>query len=459
MKRKVILYFMIIIILTLGLVMTVFGVALTKYYYQGIANAFQNHVEAINPIWTEENEQKSGSLEEYSDLVMKSYQYDGAELQLLNNKGELLQSSTGFYEKQTYSIDPNVFSYSTIYKKEKLEKSGEKVLAVYTPLMSEGQVVGVLRYASSLTNVQEIINSLLGYGLMICLGVAVIVFLVSLRLADSIVRPFNEIIQLTREMSKGRFEKRIKDIYPHELGEMSRTLNFMAEEIVKMDRLKTDFISSISHELRTPLTGIKGWVETMESPDGLTEEEAKFGLRMINSESERLMKLVEDLLDFSRYESNRVTLVPTLLEFDTLIKDVVLQLQKKANEKNLQIKLECSPVLIHADGDKIRQVLLNLLDNAIKFSEKGSEIQIYQDVSEKMVILKIQDYGIGIHQDKINYIMDSFYKIDSKSIGAGIGLAISRNIINKHEGTIEVKSEYGKGTIVIVCLPINRNEQ
>ncbi|WP_191566799.1 sensor histidine kinase [Metabacillus idriensis] len=455
MKRKVILYFMIIIILTLGLVMAVYGVALIKYYYGGIANTFQNHAEAINPIWETGNELNYGSLEDYSDPVIKSYQYDGAELQLLNNEGELIQSSTGFYEEQTYSIDPNVFSYQTIYKKEGLEQSGEKVLAVYTPLLLDGQAVGVLRYVSSLTKVHDLIRSLLGYGFLICLGVAAIVFLVSLRLADSIVRPFNKIIQFTQEMSKGRFEKRIEETFPYELGEMSSTLNYMAEEIVKMDRLKTDFISSISHELRTPLTGIKGWVETMESPEGLTEEEAKFGLRMINSESERLMNLVEDLLDFSKYESNRVTLVPTVFEFDRLIKDVTLQLQNKATEKDVQMKLVCTPVLINADGDKIRQVLLNLLDNAIKFSERGSEIQIYQYLKEDMAVLKIQDQGIGIKQEKLKYIMDSFYKIDSKSNGTGLGLAITRNIVDKHGGTVEVKSEYGKGTTVFVCLPLN----
>ncbi|TKC16723.1 sensor histidine kinase [Robertmurraya kyonggiensis] len=455
MKRKVILYFMIIIILTLGLVMAVYGVAITKYYYQGIANTFQNQAEAINPIWETGNELNYGSLEDYSDLVIKSYQYEGAELQLLNNDGELIQSSTGFYEEQSYSIDPDVFSYHTIYKKEELEQSGERVLAVYTPLLLEGQTVGVLRYVSSLTKVQDLISSLLGYGFLICLVVAIIVFLVSIHLADSIVRPFNKIIQFTQEMSKGRFEKRIEETFHYELGEMSRTLNYMAEEIVKMDRLKTDFISSISHELRTPLTGIKGWAETMESSEDLTEEETKFGLRMINSESERLMNLVEELLDFSRYESNRVTLLPTVVKFDRLIKDVILQLQNKATGKDVQMKLVCTPALINADGDKIRQVLLNLLDNAIKFSERGSEIQIFQYLKEDMAVLKIQDQGIGIEQEKLKYIMDSFYKIDSKSIGTGLGLAISRNIIDKHGGTIKVQSKYGEGTTVIVYLPMN----
>ncbi len=457
MKRKVILYFMIIILLTLSLVMTVFGFALTNYYYQGIAGTFRNHVEAINPIWEKGNEFNYGSLEDYSDLIIKSYQYNRAELQLLSNDGELIQSSSGFYEEKTYSIDPKVFSYETIYKKEVIQQTGEKVLAVYIPLMLDGQVVGVLRYVSTLANVDEVIQHFFKYGIMICLGVAIVVFLISLRLADSIVRPFKEIIQHTRELSKGRFEKRIKETYPHELGEMSNTLNYMADEIVKMDRLKTDFISSISHELRTPLTGIKGWVETMESPEDLTEQEVKFGLRMIRSESERLMKLVEDLLDFSRYESNRITLNQVELNFDKLVYEVTLQLRKRAKDKNVSIVLESVPVRLFADGDKMRQVILNLLDNAIKFSKKNSEILINLYERNHFAVLEISDKGIGMKQEELRYIMDSFYKVDSKSIGAGLGLAITRNIITKHGGMIDVLSQYGKGTTVVVQLPLVKN--
>ncbi|MCH1627469.1 sensor histidine kinase [Ferdinandcohnia quinoae] len=458
MKRKVILYFMIIILLTLSLVMMVFGIALTRYYHQGIAQAFQNHVEAVNPIWESGNEFNYTALEDFSDLVIKSYQYDGAELELLNRDGKLLQSSTGFYAEQIRPIDNNVFSYKVVYQKEELT-SGEKVLAVYIPLMKDGQAVGVLRYASSLTNVQETISRLMKYGFSACIGVTAIVFLVALRLADSIVRPFHQIIRFTQEISNGRFEKRIEETFPHELGKMASTLNYMAAEIVKTDQLKTDFISSISHELRTPLTGIKGWAETMESPEGLTEEEMKFGLYMINSESERLMKLVEDLLDFSRYESKRITLVPEIVQYDELVQEVALQLQKKATEKNVQIKVKTTPVLIYADVDKIRQVLLNLLDNAIKFSKKGSGIHIVQFVEDGMAVLKIKDRGIGMKQEDVAHIMESFYKIDAKSVGAGLGLAIVRSIVHQHGGTINIKSEYGSGTIIFVYLPVNKMKE
>ncbi|WP_339173049.1 HAMP domain-containing sensor histidine kinase [Solibacillus sp. FSL R5-0691] len=455
MKRKVILYFMIIIILTLSLVMAVFWGAMTKYYYQGIANTFEQHVETIHPRWANEMELTSDRIKDFSDFIIKSFAFDGAELQLLNRDGERIQSSTGFYEDISYPVDSNLFSsFSPYYEKEEFEQTEEKILATYIPLILKEKVIGVLRYSTSLTETDLLIQSLLGYGILLCLGVAAIVFLVALQLAQSIVKPFNEIIQFTETMAKGHFEKRIKEEYPDELGEMSKTLNYMADEIVKTDQLKNDFISSISHELRTPLTGIKGWAEMLESPQGLTEKEINFGLRMINSESDRLIKLVEDLLNFSRYESNRIELHPTKFAYATLVEEVALQLQSKANEKNISMKLNTAPVSIYADVDKIRQVLLNTLENAIKFSPHDSEILIKQYELNGKAICIIRDKGIGIKEEQLQHIMNSFYKADVKSVGAGLGLAISRTIILKHGGTIEVNSAYGKGTEVCIELPL-----
>lgn len=250
MKRKVVLYFMIIIVLTLSLVMAVFWGAMTKYYYQGIANTFEQHVEAIHPRWANEIELTSDRIKDFSDFIIKSFAFDGAELQLLNKDGELIQTSTGFYEDISYPVDSNLFSsYSPYYEKEELEQTEEKILATYIPLILEGKVIGVLRYTTSLTETDLLIQSLLGYGILLCLGVAAIVFLVALQLAQSIVKPFNEIIQFTETMAKGHFEKRIKEEYPDELGEMSKTLNYMADEIVKTDQLK--MISSLQFPMNS----------------------------------------------------------------------------------------------------------------------------------------------------------------------------------------------------------------
>lgn len=213
MKRRVIRYFMIIIILTLTLVMTVFWGAVTKYYYQGIANTFQQHVEAIHPRWANEIELTSDRIKDFGDFGVKSFEFDGAELQLLNSDGEMVQSSTGFYEDTSYTVNPDLFSsYSPYYEKEELEQTEEKVLATYIPLILDGKVIGVLRYTTSLTETDHLIQSLLGYGILLCIGVAAIVFLVALRLAQSIVKPFNEIIHFTGTMAKGHFEKESRKI-------------------------------------------------------------------------------------------------------------------------------------------------------------------------------------------------------------------------------------------------------
>ncbi|HBG12705.1 MAG TPA: sensor histidine kinase, partial [Clostridium sp.] len=153
--------------------------------------------------------------------------------------------------------------------------------------------------------------------------------------------------------------------------------------------MKNDFISSISHELRTPLTGIKGWAETMRDPEGLTEDEMKFGLKIIDEETERLISLVESLLDFSRYQSDRMSLSLSFVPFDELIEKVTFELLKKAEKKNIHLITETTPVVIEADWDKLKQVVLNVLDNAIKFSPKSSDIVITQTMEDHCVSLDI----------------------------------------------------------------------
>lgn len=454
MKRKIIFYFMIISLFTLSLVMVGFGIGIRQYYYQGIVNTFQSQVEAVPSVFTKETDFTNSNLVKFSDEIIKNYQLKGAELQLLKRSGKVIQSSTGFCEDKTYLVNPSVLDLKTTYEIEKNSYSGQKIMAVYTPLVFGGQVLGILRYTTSLTQVNALIMNLLSYGMIICTFIAVIVFLISLRLGNMIVEPLNDIINFTKKIAEGKYKEKIENTYPNELGEIAKTLNYMGDEILKTDRLKNDFISSISHELRTPLTGIKGWVETMQNPDGLTDEEFQFGLGIIDTESERLINLVENLLDFSRYQSDRMKLITSEVKVDKLIREVTFQLQKKAEKKEIKLIVETNPAIITADGDRLKQVILNVLDNAIKFSYKNSKIHIIQSVNEDFVSIKISDTGVGIKKENLKHVMESFYKIDPKSIGVGLGLVISRNIIDMHKGHLKIESEYGKGTTVIISLPL-----
>ncbi|WP_242843192.1 sensor histidine kinase [Lacrimispora celerecrescens] len=330
--------------------------------------------------------------------------------------------------------------------------AAKKIMSVYTPLLYEGQITGVLKYEVSLTDTDARIYKLLSWGLVVCILVAFLVFLVSFHLGNSIVKPLKSIIMLTKRMAEGNYKEKIEQSYPYEAGELVDMLNYMADEITKADHMKNDFISSISHELRTPLTGIKGWAETMRDPEGLTEDEMKFGLKIIDEETERLISLVESLLDFSRYQSDRMSLSLSFVPFDELIEKVTFELLKKAEKKNIHLITETTPVVIEADWDKLKQVVLNVLDNAIKFSPKSSDIVITQTMEDHCVSLVIRDSGVGVKAEHLKYITQSFYKADKKSVGEGLGLAISRKIMTLHGGTLSIESEYGRGTTVTLNL-------
>ena len=453
MKRKVVLYFMFLIVLTLTLVMVFFGIGIKRYFYQEISDTVKNYTEAVLPVWTQQGDFTSLQLAEQSDAIIKAYKMDDAALSLLTRNGQMIQSSTGYLVEKTESIDPYVLRFHTVYHIEKTENSDEKIMAVYTPLLYEGQIAGVLKYEVSMTDTDARIYKLLSWGLVVCMLVAFLVFLVSFQLGNSIVKPLKSIIMLTKRMAEGNYNEKIEQSYPHEAGELVDMLNYMADEITKADHMKNDFISSISHELRTPLTGIKGWAETMRDPEGLTEDEMKFGLKIIDEETERLISLVESLLDFSRYQSDRMSLSLSFVPFDKLIEKVTFELLKKAEKKNIHLITETTPVVIEADWDKLKQVVLNVLDNAIKFSPKSSDIVITQTVEDHCVSLVIRDAGIGVKAEHLKYLTQSFYKADKKSVGEGLGLAISRKIMTLHGGTLSIESEYGRGTTVTLNLP------
>lgn len=458
MKRKVTLYFMAIILITLSLVMIGFGVAIRLYYYNGIVNTFKNKAEITTPAWAKEIDFTNEKIADYSNEIINAYGFAGAELQLLDKRGMFIQSTTGFYRDKTYLVDRKLQSLDTVYKIINNKYDKQKNMIIYTPLVLDGEFVGILRYSVSLEKVNGLIKNLIGVGMIICVFVAVFVFLVSLQLGNSIVRPLEDITHFAKEMGEGHYKKRIEKKYSYEIGDLVDMLNHMGDEILKTDRLKNDFISSVSHELRTPLTGIKGWVETIRRPQDLSKEDFEFGLTVINNETDRLIGLVENLLDFSRYQSDRIKLAYTSVEIDKIIVETSFELQKKAENKQIELVVKTSPEVIEADGDRLRQVFLNIIDNAIKFSHKYSSVYIRQETKENGVLIEIKDTGIGMGQEHLEHIGESFYKINSKSMGAGLGLAISKNIIKLHGGVFEICSEYEKGTIVRIFLPKKGNE-
>lgn len=380
------------------------------------------------------------------------------ELQVLDSKGNILLSSSGFippnkiqtqdYQaalegKNSLSIGPN-------------DQTQQKVIAVSSPLKNGEVVIGAFRVVSSLEETDGVILKTIFISLLVLVVFILLILFFSLFFSKSIIDPINEINTAAKKMAGGQFKSKILKKYDDELGELSDTLNFMADEILNVQNLKNDFISSVSHELRTPLTSIRGWGETILTGDFEDQDQTRKGLKIIIRETERLTQMVEELLDFSKIESGRMTLSLEKLDINTEIEEIIQIFKGRVKKETLDIEYYGVQETLITMGDKnrLRQVFINLLDNAVKFSQPGKKITIEAFNEEKNIIIKIQDEGIGIAQDEILKVKEKFYKGKSQKTGSGIGLGISDEIIRLHKGSLNIESKLGIGTLITIKLPI-----
>src|SRR5699024_3456165 len=227
-------------------------------------------------------------------------------------------------------------------------------------------------------------------------------------------------------------------------------------EILKREEIKNDFISSISHELRTPLTSIKGWAMTLQSGNIRDDDLTLDGLDIIEKESDRLSYMVEELLDFSRFVSGGIDLEKEVFDMNSVLNMMAKQYMPRAKNEEIDFFVETNHNIDRFLGDenRIKQVLINLLDNAFKFTDKGGKIRLSVNKEENFIILKVSDSGIGIPKEDLPHVKEKFYKGKHSQSQSGIGLSICDEIAKLHDGKLEIESEENKGTIAKVILPI-----
>ncbi|WP_411681677.1 sensor histidine kinase [Clostridium thailandense] len=311
----------------------------------------------------------------------------------------------------------------------------------------------IIRLESSLKDVDNFLKNLIIIFIVIGFLVIVFISLISVLISNSIINPLNNIITTAKEMAQGKFSVKAQKKYNDEVGTLADTLNYMAKEILKTDKLKNDFISSVSHELRTPLTAIKGWALTLKRKELIDEIKREEGLNIIIEESERLTALVEELLDFSRFQSNRITLNIEDLNLSELLHNALNEIQPRANRSNIIISSYIPTLpLVKGDKNRLKQVFINILDNSLKFTKSGGSITLKAFLENENVKVSIEDSGIGIEPEHLPHILKKFYKGDTKKSGSGIGLAICEEIIKLHNDSLEIESTLGVGTVVTIIL-------
>lgn len=337
-------------------------------------------------------------------------------------------------------------------------KNGERIMAVTALCKSaSGETIGALRFTVSLERVDSQVAFVIFISIAVGLSLLLFVTFTGNYFIRSIVVPIREVGTTARQIALGDFSVRIeKPNDDDEIGELCDTINYMASKLGEAENAKNDFISSVSHELRTPLTAINGWAETLNSETALDEEFTRKGMGIIIKETRRLSGLVEDLLDFSRVQNGRLAVSMEKFDIIAELSEAVLVYEEEAKKHGVQLiysePSDTPPVL--GDRNRIRQVFVNIIDNAVKYSSAGDVVTIVAESTEKTVSVFISDTGRGISQEELPRVKEKFYKIDKTVRGSGIGLAVADEIIKMHKGTLEIRSEEGKGTIVTITLPV-----
>jgi signal transduction histidine kinase len=328
-------------------------------------------------------------------------------------------------------------------------------MAVSAALAADGETVGVLRFISSLRSVDEDVNSITRIFIIIGAVVAMISIILSFLISSTIVNPLKKVTYAAARMASGDIRARSEKTYNDEIGRLSDTLNYLAEEIEKRDRMKNEFISSISHELRTPLTSIKGWAVTLKEVRDEDRELHATGLDIIENECDRLTAMVEELLDFSRLVSGKLTINKENVQLEEFVDMVGRQLAPRAARDGIHFSVEAEGELpeIVTDGNRLKQVIINVLDNAFRFTPAGGSVQFRTAVSGGEVIFTVSDTGCGIPADELPYIKEKFFKGRNSKLGSGLGLSICDEIIRMMGGSFAIYSRENKGTRVVIRIP------
>ncbi len=281
-------------------------------------------------------------------------------------------------------------------------------------------------------------------------------------LTKRITAPLQEMNRVALHIAKGQFEQRVKIKTRDELGELGKTFNYMAKELAGLDQMRKDFVANVSHDLRSPLTSIHGFVRAFLD-DTIPNERKRHYYTVMKEQTERMIKLVNDLLDLAQIESGQLEIQPVTFNLSELVRQIIARMDPEFVNNKLDVELitgEEQDIHVFADPDRIDQVIVNLIQNAIQFSSYNSYVDVLLKKEEQAVV-SIRDYGPGIRQDNIQSIWERFYKEDSartKKVGTGLGLSIVKQILNLHQTDIQVDSEVGRGTTFTFTLPIAQNK-
>ena len=449
------------VVLALGLVFVLAVTAcFAAYYYTSMERDMKARAESTTEFFSEYVDQTY--TEFYQSCITYAYTFadrNDLELQFINIQGDVVASSYGRWSgpsPETADIAEAAAARASSTFVGRDPHTGERIMAVSSPMIfSSGEVIGVLRYVTSTRIVDSqifLVALISGLALLVVLVVVMISSNYNLR---SIMNPVAQITEKAKRIATGSYGVQIKTPYQDEIGELADTINEMSSKIAQNEKMQAEFISQLSHELRTPLTVINGWSETLLADENM-DADTRQGMKIISSEAKRLTEMVMDLLDFTRMQDGRMTLAVETADIRGEFEDTVYMYSSRLAQEGIQlhyIENDQDIPEIPCDPKRLRQVFLNILDNAAKHGGDGKRIEAEMSWEDEAVVVRIRDFGPGIPEDEIPLVKKKFYKGSSSVRGTGIGLAVCDEIVEMHGGTLTLENAEGGGTLVTIRLP------
>lgn len=448
-------------VLALGLVCVLAVTAsFSAYYYTNMQADMERRAKAAIAFFDANLDQTYN--EYYHSCVTYAQTYedkDRIELQFIDAEGKLVASSYGKWAGQASATPEIAKAFSTRVVQTFVGRdpdTGERVLAASGPMIfANGDVVGVLRFVTSTRLVDKQIMLVVLTSSVVLLMVLAVVLVSSNVYLRSIMNPVEQITEKAKRIANGSYGVQIKTPYKDEIGELADTINEMSNKIAQNEKMQVEFISQLSHELRTPLTVINGWSETLLADENM-DADTRQGMKIIASEAKRLTEMVVDLLDFTRMQDGRMTLAVEMTDIRGEFEDTVYMYGSRLAQDGIKLHyLDSDEDIpeIPCDPKRLRQVFLNILDNAAKYGGSGKRIDASIRCDGDNVLIEIRDYGPGIPEDELPLVKKKFYKGSSSVRGTGIGLAVCDEIVEMHGGTLTLENAYGGGTLVTVSIP------
>nr|WP_305147723.1 ATP-binding protein [Anoxybacillus gonensis] len=447
----------------LGLLFFVFVLGIETVLFASL------YVTLVNARINEEFEQLLARGNNHRDVLEKSYHPSTLEhvtmmeseaetdVVITNDKGKILYFSDHIlpFAKRVIKKSNKNIPYGGMIVQKNWQR--ESYISTVSPIRIDGKIKGYVYMFQHTASIQNMIDRLKHHFLVVGILSVFLTIMTIAFLSRVITIPLIRMKQATEKLSKGDFSVRLQVKGEDELAQLGKAIQTLARDLEYLKKERNEFLASISHELRTPLTYVKGYADIARRPTLEEEERAKY-LSIIYEEAEHMQKLVKDLFEIAKMDQHSFQIQKEPTPLCLFLKKIYEKMYPAFQTKNMSLVYHCDEnITVHIDQQRFEQVMMNLLDNALKYSHQGSTVSIDVRMEKKNVMIMISDEGIGIPEADLPHIFERFYRVDKSRSrtggGTGLGLAIVKEIVEAHGGLVYATSQCRKGTTMIITLP------